>query len=327
MPVPGVHPRVEAALNLAAVWLDARRDFVGLPGVSAGVVLGDELLWSSGFGLANVEARTPATPDTIYSICSISKLFTAIACMQLRDQGKLSLSDPVVRHLEWFALKETVQDQRPITIEMLLTHSAGLPREAADAPYWSPPDFKFPSRDEIVERLSGQVTLYESSTFWQYSNLGLSLVGEIVATVSGQSFEDYVTDHILTPLLLTDTRPYFPTSRHGGQMAIGYGAAARDGQRPTLPPFDTEGVCAAAGFTSTVNDLAKLAIWQHRTLNGTDATGVLARSTLKEMHRVRMPSVLCCCLEVCSRRLNTICVGWYHEWAQVHWVDPCVVRC
>ena len=51
MPVPGVHPRVEAALNLAAVWLDARRDFVGLPGVSAGVVLGDELLWSSGFGL------------------------------------------------------------------------------------------------------------------------------------------------------------------------------------------------------------------------------------------------------------------------------------
>eukprot|EP01043_Picozoa_sp_COSAG02_P019526 COSAG02_NODE_944_length_15732_cov_24.529265_1_plen_325_part_00 len=282
----GVHPRVEASLNLAAVWLDAHRDFVGLPGVSAGVVLGEELVWSSGFGLANVEGQTPATPDTIYSICSISKLFTAIACMQLRDQGKLSLSDPVVQHLEWFRLIETVEDQRPITIEMLLTHSAGLPREAADAPYWSPPDFKFPSRAEIVERLSGQTTLYESSTFWQYSNLGLSLVGEIVATLSGESFEDYVTDHILAPLNLTETRPYFPTSKHGSQMAIGYGAAARNGLRPTLPPFDTEGVCAAAGFTSTVNDLAKLAIWQHRTLNGTDISRVLGRSTLKEMHRV-----------------------------------------
>jgi CubicO group peptidase (beta-lactamase class C family) len=281
----GVHPRIEAALNLAAVWLDAHRDFTGLPGVSAGVVLGEELVWSGAFGLANVEAGTPASADTIYSICSISKLFTAIACMQLRDQGKLSLSDPVAQHLDWFALEESVPDQRPITIEMLLTHSAGLPREAADAPYWSPPDFKFPSRDEIVAQLSGQTTLYESSTFWQYSNLGLSLVGEIVAAVSGESYEAYVTEHVLAPLGLTETRPYFPTSKHGAQMAIGYGGAARDGQRPTLPPFDTEGVCAAAGFTSTVVDLAKFAAWQHRTLNGTDTTGVLARSTLKEMHR------------------------------------------
>ena len=206
--------------------------------------------------------------------------------MQLRDQGKLSLSDTVAQHLPWFSPAELVEDQRPITIEMLLTHSSGLPREAADAAYWSPPGFEFPTRDEIVEQLPGQTTLYESATFWQYSNLGLSLVGEVVAAVSGQEYDEYVVLNVLEPLGLTDTRPFFPQDLHGRQMAIGYGGQGRDGARPTLPPFDTKGVCAAAGFTSTVKDMAKFAAWQHATLGGTDTTGVLARSTLKEMHHV-----------------------------------------
>ena len=223
-----VHPRIEAALNLAQVWLDAHREYNGLPSVAAGVVLGEELVWDAGFGLANVAAGVPADGDTIFSICSISKLFTSIACMQLRDQGKLSLSDPVAQHLPWFELTETVEDQRPITIEMLLTHSSGLPREANDAAYWSPPDFEFPTQEQIVAGLPGQTTLYESATFGQYSNLGLSLGGEVVAAVSGQSYDEYVVENVLEPLGLTDTRPYFPEDLHGRQMAIGYGGKGRE---------------------------------------------------------------------------------------------------
>ena len=102
--------------------------------------------------MSNVEAGRPATADTIYSICSISKVFTAIAAMQLRDEGVLQLSDHVAAHLPWFATYEDAQPEGhpPITVEMLLTHSAGLPREAADQAYWSPPDFKFPSPEVHV---------------------------------------------------------------------------------------------------------------------------------------------------------------------------------
>ena len=96
--------------------------------------------------------------------------------MQLRDQGKLRLSDRVSEHLPFFDLKQKHEESTPITIEGLLTHSAGLPREA-DYPYWSGPEFDFPTKDEVIERLSDQETLYPSQTRYQYSHLGLSLAG------------------------------------------------------------------------------------------------------------------------------------------------------
>lgn len=77
------HPRVKQTLNLLQVWLDARQAYQQIPGVSAAVVYDQQLLWSAGFGYADVSRKTPATPSTIYSICSISKLFTSIGVMQL----------------------------------------------------------------------------------------------------------------------------------------------------------------------------------------------------------------------------------------------------
>ena len=141
------------------------------------IVHDQDLIWSRAWGSADLEANKPAEPDTIYSICSISKLFTSVAVMQLRDEGKLKLDDPVEKHLPWFDLKKTFPDSPPITIEGLLTHSSGLPRES-DHPYWTGPDFPFPTREQIIERLSNQETLYPAETYFQYSNLGLTLAGE-----------------------------------------------------------------------------------------------------------------------------------------------------
>ena len=135
--------------------------------------------------------------------------------MQLRDLGKLQLSDPVSQHLPWFALGAADGDTEPvdITVEMLLTHSAGLPREAADFPYWSPPHYEFPTRDQMRQLLSGQQSLYPAARYLQYSNLGLSVAGEIVAALSGEPYAEYVQRHILEPLGLSDTRPFFPTRK------------------------------------------------------------------------------------------------------------------
>src|SRR5215813_9870796 len=142
------HPRVKQALKLLKVWLDAQRDYDQIPSISAGVVYDQNLLWSESFGYADVEHKIPATPQTRYSICSISKLFTSIAVMQLRDAGKLRLDDPVGAHLPWFHLK-TTQGEGDVTIEGLLTHASGLPQEP-DSPYWSGPDFAMPTREEII---------------------------------------------------------------------------------------------------------------------------------------------------------------------------------
>jgi CubicO group peptidase (beta-lactamase class C family) len=81
------HPRVQEALNLLEVWVDAQRAYEQIPGVSMAVVHDQDLLWIAAFGHADRERQSPATPQTMYSICSISKLFTSVGVMQLRDQG------------------------------------------------------------------------------------------------------------------------------------------------------------------------------------------------------------------------------------------------
>ncbi len=284
-PAPDTVPseRLSEALNLLEVWLEAQRAYEEIPAISAAVVHDQEQVWSAAWGLANPEAGVEATPGTVYSICSISKLFTSVAVMQLRDRGVLELDDPVGRHLPWFDIQDAHPEGPEITVEGLLTHSAGLPRES-DHPYWTGPDFVFPTREEIRESLDDQETLYPARRYFQYSNLGLSLAGEIVAERSGMSYHDYVRRHILEPLGMSDTWSEIPAELHGDRMAVGYGAIERDGDRRPIDVFQARGIAPAAGFASTVEDLGRFAMWQFR-LGPTDAE-VLSGNTLREMHRV-----------------------------------------
>lgn len=272
------------AIRMIDTWLEAQRDYDHLPGISVAIVTDQDVLWSKSYGMADLEKKVPSSPNTIYSICSISKLFTSVAIMQLRDEGKLRLEDLVSDRLPWFNLKQAYPDSGPITIRSLLTHSAGLPRES-DYPYWSGPDFPFPSREQVKARLGKQQTLYPPSTYFQYSNLGLTLLGEIVAEVSGVPFQRYVKENILQPLQLSSTRPELPESLWREKLATGYSALKRDGTRDMLPFFQAKGITPAAGFSSTVEDLARFASWQFRLLEK-GGEEILKASTLREMHRV-----------------------------------------
>ena len=107
--------------------------------------------------------------------------------MQLRDEGLVRLDDTPGQHLSWYDIENAHRDGPAVTIRGILTHSSGLPRES-DFPYGTGPDFDFPSHDKIVDRLKAQRTLYPADTYFQYSNLGLTLIGEIVAAVSGQPY-------------------------------------------------------------------------------------------------------------------------------------------
>jgi CubicO group peptidase (beta-lactamase class C family) len=275
---------VQQATRLFEEWITAKMAYEKIPGMSAGLVIDQKLVWSKGFGYKDVENRTPATDDTIYGICSISKLFTAISVMQQRDAGKLRLDDPIEQYLSYAHLEQSSKDSPEITIDSLLTHSSGLPRES-NQPYWSDPDFKFPTKEEVISGLASQKMLYPSDRYFQYSNLGLTFAGEIVEQVSGKSYEDYVQDEILKPLGLSHTTPYLPKDQQGKELATGYSALKRDGSRDVMPFYEARGITPAAGFASNVKDLASFASWQFRLLSK-GGTEVLKSSTLREMQHV-----------------------------------------
>src|SRR5688572_21280598 len=274
-------PTTAQALELARIWFDAQRAYDEIPGMSVSIVHDQKVLWSGGSGQADPSTNRAATADTLYSICSVSKLFTSVAVMQLRDEGKLSLEDPIAKHLPWFTMKPA-EGGRDATIVGALTHSAGLPRES-DFPYWTG-EFDFPTREKIMERVTTQEPLYPSDRYFQYSNLGLTLAGEIVSARSGKPYAQFVREHILDPLDLDATYPEIPLDEKGKRLAQGFSARRRDGTRTPLPLFQTRGIAPAAGFASTVNDLARFAMWQFRARDA-KSDAVLDPRTLREMYR------------------------------------------
>jgi CubicO group peptidase (beta-lactamase class C family) len=276
---------VADAIAAWEAWIEYQLAIARIPAASVGIVHDQELLMARGIGLANPDTGSPATADTIYSICSISKLFTSIALMQLSDEGRVRLDAPVADYLDWYSLKDAHPNDEPITIRRLLTHSSGLPRES-DYPYWSDPGFVFPTHDQIVERLSEQSTLYPSSRYFQYSNLALTLAGEIVVEVSAEDFDTRIHTEILDPLEMTNTFTDIPAEEWGTGMALGHSNLKRDGARKPIPLFKANGIAPAAGFASTVTDLAEFAQWQFRLL-GDDTTEIIRSSTLREMQRVQ----------------------------------------
>jgi len=272
------HPEVRSAIDLLEAWIEAQRVAHELPGLSIGIVHDQALVWSRGFGWADVERREPAGADTLYRIGSITKLFTATALLILRDAGTLNLDDPLTVHLPWFQMK-AVADAGTITIRHLLTHTSGLPREGA-FPYFT--DSRFPSIDEIRARLPMQERPLSTETRWKYSNLGATLAGEVVAAVAGEPYVDFVRRRILEPLGMTATLIASPAPGHP-RLATGY---ARRLLGSAKAPFnDLRGLTAAGNMTTSVADLARFAMLQ---LRGGAAGGsqILSGRTLAEMHRV-----------------------------------------
>ena len=284
---------ISTRIDLLSAWIEAQLAYRGQPGLSVGIVYDQELVWAKGFGFADVAGNEKATPQTLYRIASITKLFTSTAILQLRDAGKLQLDDPITRHLPWFSVQnayESVQnayeDAPPITIRHLLTHTSGLPREAA-APYWT--DNVFPTTDEIRHTVPTQETALPTETRWKYSNLALSLAGQIVETVSDMAYPTYIQQKILNPLEMGSTFVAAVPPDHP-LLATGYGRRMTSDRRDVMPHSDCEGITPAANMASNVEDLAKFAMLQFRDSNGpcclAHGNQILRGSTLREMQRI-----------------------------------------
>jgi len=269
------HPDVATALTLLDKWITQTVRDKHQPGLAAGIVYDGELIWSKGYGYANVEEKIPVTADTRFRIASITKTFTATAILQLRDAGKLGLDDPLSKHLTWFKLQ--YPGAPAITLRHLLTHTSGLPRDA-DIPHWTEDCFQ--PWGEVVAATQKREPVMPPGLEYKYSNLGYTLLGGVVEAVSGETWAGYLQTHILDPLAMRAT--IVTPKGEEPNLAIGYLSFDADFVRPAAPFVATNGFSPSASMASSVNDLAKYA----RFHLGLDNTGVLSPHTLRDMHRV-----------------------------------------
>ncbi len=276
---PADDPDVKAQIGLFSAWLEGQIAIRQLPGVVVGVVVDQDLIWAKGFGRADIDAPRPMELDTRFRMASHSKLFTAAAIMQLREQGKVRLDDPITRYLPWFTFQHAAPDDPPITIEHLLTHSSGLPREAGS--HWS--DLDFPTAGELKDLMSRRQAAFSPEARWKYSNLAYTIAGMVVEQVSGTSWADYLQNNIFDPLGMSSSS----VDREDSKLATGYGRRMPDGSREVFPFVDARGMAAATGLTSTVGDMAKFVSAQFRS-GDRGGDRILSTASLREMHRVRM---------------------------------------
>ncbi len=272
------YPDLAHRLELYRLWVEDQRAHLGQPGVAIGIVYDQQLVWARGFGVADVETKAPVTPETVFRLGSVSKTFTATAAMALVEAGKLRLDDPVARYLPTVAPKpgEAGAGSAEITLWHLLTHTSGLPREAA-FPYWT--DRRFPSEAEMLAGLSRQKNLFPPGSDYQYSNLGLALAGAVVERAAGKPYADVVREHIVRPLGMSHT---FVEQPPAPGLATGYLIRRADGSYPKAPDTVSNGLTPAANLSSNVLDLARY-LSAHLAAGGT----MLEATTLRTMHRVQ----------------------------------------
>ncbi|MEO7967035.1 MAG: serine hydrolase [Gemmatimonadaceae bacterium] len=189
----------------------------GVPSVSIALVRGDSIVWKAAFGYANVRMKTPATTETYYSTGSTFKSATATGIMQLVEQGKLKLDQPVNNYLENVRVQDRLQSEKQVTIRHILSHWSGLTAGAVTKPIWGR------ELPKTLEQMVG--TLYSvrpPETKYEYNNFAYGLAGLLVQQVSGVEYEKYMVEHVLKPVGVMTPHPFRPTPEMVELMALPY---------------------------------------------------------------------------------------------------------
>lgn len=243
-------PAFEAAIARLAALIDQEVKDKKLPALSVALVDDQRVVWAKGFGFQDAKGTIPATPETVYRVGSVSKLFTDIAVMQLVEQGKLDLDAPVQTYLPDFQPKNPF-DQTPITLRQLMAHRSGLIREPPAGNYFDP---KPPSLEKTVASLNGIALVYKPGEKTKYSNAAIAVVGRTLEKVAGQRFEDAVKDRVLAPLGMKNSAfEATPELKPRLAAAVMWSYHGREFPAPT---FEL-GMSPAGSMYSTVLDLSK----------------------------------------------------------------------
>jgi len=249
------------------------------PGLAYGIVADGQLVHLGTLGVLDTATNAPVRPDSLFRIASMSKAFTALAILKLRDEGKLRLDDPAELYVpELKGWSYPTSDSPKIRVRDLLNHSAGM---VEDNPWGDRQQVL--TEAEFTALLKGGVPFSRSPGLaYEYSNLGYALLGRIIGNVSGQSYQDYIRDRLMVPLGMTSTT-YDIFKSPPARRAIGY--RWQDNAWVREPDMKDGAFGAMGGVETSAQDYARwvaflLSAWPAR--DGPD-NGPVRRSTVREI--------------------------------------------
>ncbi len=252
-----------------------------LPGMAYGIVYNGKLIKSGGTGSINIPKNYSADSSSVFHIASMTKSFTAMAILQLRDKGKLRLDDPAYLYIPELKNQKLASADAPsITIRNLLTHSAGLPE---DNP-WGDRQLAISDADMIAMIKKGISFSNPPGVDYEYSNLGFAMLGYIIKKVTGQGYVDYITQNILLPLGMKNT--YFEYDKAAENKLV-HGYRFVNGSWAEQPMLHNGAYGAMGGMLTTMEDFAKyLSMHMSAWPPAADTKNyVLRKSSLREMHK------------------------------------------
>jgi D-alanyl-D-alanine carboxypeptidase len=253
-----------------------------IPGISAVVTRGDEIVFAGASGVADIETGREMTPDTVLYAGSLSKIFTVVVTLSLIDDGKLSI-DQLVPEIA------TTQQAPPsvVRVSHLLTHSSGLEREG-EFGYWFTADF--PDRAELAEYLANTSLMSTPGTSTTYSNIGFAALGPVIEAASALSYEDALLKYVFLPVSMKNSGVQNPPP----SLSAGYspvdrvlpnsekpfaGLGRQVGNRYVREYHNARAMTPAFGVYTSARDLSRLA----RVLLGVSNVEVISKNALSQM--------------------------------------------
>ncbi|HET6806196.1 MAG TPA: serine hydrolase domain-containing protein, partial [Frateuria sp.] len=214
-------PMLPAQLADFGAYVDSARKTFDVPGIAVAIVKDGQVVMEQGFGLRELGKGDKVDAHTLFAIASNTKAFTAAALQQLAEQGKLSMDDRVIEHLPWFRMSDAYVTHE-MRIRDLLAHRSGLSLGAGDLLYWPPTDY---STKDVVERLARVPIKNSFRAGYAYDNILFAVATLVIEQASGQSYADYVREHIFEPVGMDESLIDKTYLKPGMDVATGHAKA------------------------------------------------------------------------------------------------------
>jgi CubicO group peptidase (beta-lactamase class C family) len=254
-----------------------------VPGLALAIVKDDAVVLAKGYGVRKLGEATAVDARTLFGIASNTKVFTATALGLLVEEGKIEWDAPVVRYLPAFAMWDPFVT-REITVRDLLVHRSGLGLGAGDLLWW--PESTY-DRKEIARRLRFIQPATSFRTAYAYDNVLYLIAGELIETISGQTWENFVSSRILAKVGMTGSNVRHSSAAAGGNVATPH--APVDGKVRPIRPFESDNTNPAGGINSSAEDMAK---WLRVQLSGgrlADGSRLFSAATARQLTSIVTP--------------------------------------